>query len=106
MGSRRRSNAILGLDATIRRRAGVRCEPIGSDLTAPFLRLDSDIDFFAAEWMNEQTTTGIPRPTGGNTGLLDHLVRIEQQATSLRDEARKGREHIDARLQETQGSDS
>jgi hypothetical protein len=56
--------------------------------------------------MNEQTTTGIPRPTGGNTGLLDHLVRIEQQATSLRDEARKGREHIDARLQETQGSDS
>jgi hypothetical protein len=81
------------------------CLRLGSDLTGPFLRLDNDIDFFAAEWINEQTTSGIPRPIGVNTGLLDHLVRIEQQAVSLRDEARKGQEHVAARLQETQGSD-
>jgi ABC-type Na+ efflux pump permease subunit len=60
---------------------------LGGQLTAPFLRLDNEIDVFAAQWINMQGPTGILIPNGLHAGLLDDLDRIEAQAVYLRDEA-------------------
>jgi hypothetical protein len=67
---------------------------LGGQLTAPFLRLDNEIDVFAAQWINMPGTTGIPIPNGANAGLLDDLARIEEQAVRLGDEAADGMKRL------------
>jgi multidrug efflux pump subunit AcrA (membrane-fusion protein) len=65
------------------------CLRLGGQLTAPFLRLDKEIDEFAAQWITIPSA-GDPTPMGVNAGLLDQLERIELQAVSLREEAGNG----------------
>jgi hypothetical protein len=67
------------------------CLECGGKLTAPFLRLDKEIDEFATQltygylpMVRDRMLMGI------NEGLLDQLDHIERHAFLLRDEARAG----------------
>ena len=81
------------------------CLRLGGELTAPFLRLDNKIDVFAGKWHTRTGTVGGEIPVGMNTGLLDELHDIEEQATSLRNEAADGMKGCTAVLAETQSTD-
>jgi hypothetical protein len=63
------------------------CLRLGGSLTSSFLRLDNEIDNFAAQWLPSQTSQGLALRLGKGAGLLDQLDRIEQQANLLREEA-------------------
>jgi hypothetical protein len=56
----------------------------GGPLTTPFLRLDGDIENFAAQF---DTEPGGTRYVGLHAGLPEQLKSIEEQATALRDKA-------------------
>jgi len=68
------------------------CLHLGGELTAPFLRLDKEIDDFSAQWI-ETPTTGDNLKMGANAGLSEQLDRVKLQATWLREEAAKGMKH-------------
>lgn len=57
----------------------------GGALATPFLRLDRDIEDYRAQCFMQGDSH-----FGANTGLLDQLDRIEQQAIELRDKAATG----------------
>ena len=81
------------------------CLRLGGQLTAPFVRLDNKIDVFAGKWHTQPGTVGGEIPRGANTGLLDELDDIKEEAASLRSEAVDGMKACTAVLAETQGSD-
>ncbi len=77
------------------------CLHSGGQLTKPFLRLDKEIDDFAAQYTTESNV--VPSITfDEEAGLDDQLLSIEQQAVSLRDEARNEMERCTAVLAETE----
>jgi hypothetical protein len=77
------------------------CVRLGSGLmTTPFLRLDKEIDDFAAQWTTKPTA-GDPQRIGANASLLDQLHQIYLQAASLRDDAAEGVRRCTAVLAET-----
>jgi hypothetical protein len=81
------------------------CLRLGGELTAPFVRLDNKIDVFAGKWHTQPGTAGGEIRRGTNTGLLDELDDIKEEAASLRSEAVDGMKACTAVLAETQGSD-
>lgn len=67
------------------------CLQFGGQLTKPFLRLDGEIDMFAAAFSDSiSTVTGAHFPEGQNDGIESSLNQIEAQAKSLTEEARAG----------------
>lgn len=67
------------------------CLQFGGRLTAPFLRLDKEIDEFAGQLTYGYVLTVRDRVVlGVNEGLLDQLDEIEQQASALRGDAGGG----------------
>jgi hypothetical protein len=63
------------------------CLRLGGSLTAPFLRLDNEIDNFAAQWVPGESVSGLALRWGKSAGLLNQLEGIKLQATRLRKEA-------------------
>jgi hypothetical protein len=63
----------------------------GGTLTAPFLHLDSEIEDFAAQWINVPSATG-PDPVreGAHARLHEQLDQIRQQAIELHRKAADG----------------
>jgi hypothetical protein len=80
---------------------------LGGQLTEPFLRLDKEIDAFAAQWRIIATggASGDHVRMGVNAGLLDELDRIRAQADHLRDEAVQEMNRCTDILAETQTPD-
>ena len=78
------------------------CLHLGGQLTAPFLRLNKEIDDFAAQWTNLTLRNFGDQKFGETNGLLDHLERIELQAGFLRDEACNGMKRCTKLLAETE----
>jgi hypothetical protein len=67
------------------------CLQFGGKLTAPFLRLDKEIDEFAAQLIYGYLPTVRDRVVlGVNEGLLEQLDEIERQAFALRNDAGAG----------------
>jgi hypothetical protein len=67
------------------------CLQFGGRLTAPLLRLDKEIDEFAAQLIYGYLPTVRDRVVlGVNEGLLEQLDEIERQASALRDDAGGG----------------
>jgi hypothetical protein len=81
------------------------CLRLGGRLTEPFLRLDKNIDDFAADWI-AVPSAGDPIRKGTNAGLVTELRTIELQAVALREEASNGMKRCLAVLAETQEQDS
>ena len=59
------------------------CLKLGGQLTEPFLRLENDIDDFAAKWQIALAPNGLTFRTGWHFGFNEQLERIEIQARAL-----------------------
>src|SRR5271166_757198 len=81
------------------------CLRLGSQLTAPFLHLDNEIDVFASKWYSRPSTSGGEIKEGDNIGLLSELDAMKEQAVLLRDEAADDINRCPAVLAEIQSSD-
>jgi hypothetical protein len=77
------------------------CLKFGGQLTAPFLRLDKEIDNFSSQ-TTLMPTAGEHVRMGANAGLLDQLSSIELQANALREEAGNGMKRCTEMLAEMQ----
>jgi hypothetical protein len=79
------------------------CVRLGSGLlTTDFLRLDKEIDDFAAKW-TLRPTAGDPVRVGSNANLRSQLDIINAQATALLDTASEELKRCSAVLAETPG---
>lgn len=76
------------------------CIRIGGAVTPIFLRLDKEIDLFAADWIPGQSTMGLPLKLGNRESLHAQLDAIRKIAERLRDEAATGIRRTLAQLAE------
>ncbi|SDR63588.1 hypothetical protein SAMN05519103_08790 [Rhizobiales bacterium GAS113] len=77
------------------------CIRLGGQLTAPFLRLEKDIDDLGSNW-KPMPTAGLDARVSPDAGLSDQLDRIEKQAAWLQESAADGMKKCNEVLQRTE----
>jgi hypothetical protein len=74
----------------------------GDKLVTPFLRLEKQIDKFAAQWRKGGVVVGELLRLGIHTGLTTELCAIKKGASELREKASEGKARAAADLAKTQ----